>query len=1026
MRQDAGLDVEMEITAANSYIQEKIRNEIYIKFSEWNKEEFETNEQISVSISVKNIEEIRVKIYEINLENYYKERLKPFTPDINVEGLAPTYECVRIISEYKKGIICEYIVDLSMLDNKLGLFIVEIMGGGRISRGIIRIGSLSWIYKCSMGGIIAYIVDPNRYICKEENIYTKTGIWIDNQFLNADGTGRIIIPYSKNEIHNKSAILIHGNMAQLVHFILPPPIYIFSAIFILHSETLIEGNTATVFIEPTLTLCASHIPLSALSNLLVIVDTSSYIDDIPHSKTYHLNPMHNDTFQVQFTVPPQLNKLSLIVKAQIYNERAEKREDFCTSKSYKLDAHSTSPEIYALYLHKIGGEYILQVRGKGGEKYPNAIIHIYIRSKYLDYDLRELLETDLEGEINLGNLVDIKSIRAILQNNSNSTISRRWMLEEKIAYSAYTGNKYPNHLHILKDQILEFPISCNPDCALNPLITNLFSIILESKKNNKYPKYICIDSHPHLLQIFHNNNTKDCQELETLRVKDLEEGVYLLCFSSGKSNHQIFIHVYDAHYWGENDEYILHSSSLLEARNLNILTISDIALSHEKLTIQLNGTNLTSNANSNSNSKFRVHLLAYNYFPPNIMEHFENVQKKVRERAPTTQFPFHKWKNIYKSNREVNRENIYITERREGKSRSYLSIDKPKLLLKRVFTRETEDIYSGEEFEGGNDENVGEIDMPIPIYISTYREPPRKRRGARTRQTARRSIEIPSGIEMYQGFMGIEPIHIVYEGAVDSTGRVIIEGNNIFDYSTLLILVSDIYNNTATETILDISQHRTYNLHLQRDLCLRESLEGEKVYRSMREMRVIREGGLPLLQSLHPKYIIIDSIESVLRVLQILSKEYNPSILQYLHQFTHLVLNWEQYSLTQKHTQFSIYTSHELHLFLKFKDLHYFSTYVLPYLANKLEKSFIDLYLLGAQEALREYLQPYLYSQLSAMERALLAQFFGGVEGRDIVHNMVQMGEFSERYSEQERNKIFDAILSLQVMDNLGILILGY
>ena len=51
-------------------------------------------------------------------------------------------------------------------------------------------------------------------------------------------------------------------------------------------------------------------------------------------------------------------------------------------------------------------------------------------------------------------------------------------------------------------------------------------------------------------------------------------------------------------------------------------------------------------------------------------------------------------------------------------------------------------------------------------------------------------------------------------------------------------------------------------------------------------------------------------------------------------------------SRKEKDKYFSGYTCHELHLFLKKRDPQYFAEVVQPFVATKMEKSFIDHYLL--------------------------------------------------------------------------------
>ncbi len=81
---------------------------------------------------------------------------------------------------------------------------------------------------------------------------------------------------------------------------------------------------------------------------------------------------------------------------------------------------------------------------------------------------------------------------------------------------------------------------------------------------------------------------------------------------------------------------------------------------------------------------------------------------------------------------------------------------------------------------------------------------------------------------------------------------------------------------------------------------------------------------------------------------------------------------WPSLSDDEKQIQYGLLVCHEMNLFLYFHDRPFFDRVVKPYLANKLEKQFIDDWLLGND--LARYAQPWRLARMNAAERALLAQ----------------------------------------------------
>ena len=73
-------------------------------------------------------------------------------------------------------------------------------------------------------------------------------------------------------------------------------------------------------------------------------------------------------------------------------------------------------------------------------------------------------------------------------------------------------------------------------------------------------------------------------------------------------------------------------------------------------------------------------------------------------------------------------------------------------------------------------------------------------------------------------------------------------------------------------------------------------------------------------------------------------------------------------SLEQKKSKYTKYMCHELNLFLKKRDPQFFKSVVLPFLQLKMEKTFIDHYLLKDFEKVNKYIQFHRIRTLNPME----------------------------------------------------------
>jgi hypothetical protein len=82
--------------------------------------------------------------------------------------------------------------------------------------------------------------------------------------------------------------------------------------------------------------------------------------------------------------------------------------------------------------------------------------------------------------------------------------------------------------------------------------------------------------------------------------------------------------------------------------------------------------------------------------------------------------------------------------------------------------------------------------------------------------------------------------------------------------------------------------------------------------------------------------------------------------------------DWPAKTADEKAALYREHACHELHFFLFRKDRAFFDTAIRPFLAQKLEKDFLDRWLLD--EDLTGYLQPWAFARLHLIERVLLAQ----------------------------------------------------
>ena len=160
--------------------------------------------------------------------------------DINLDGIIPSEEKLfdfneSEIKKFKREFNFENITK-----EKRGIFIIEFIGSGLLSRAVIKKGNLCIKSQNTVAGHFITILDENLEICTSKN-QEKTGIWLDKRFYKANENGQLLIPYSSVNSSNK-IIIVHGKFSSLSDFTVLPENFDFNCSFIYNKESIIMGK----------------------------------------------------------------------------------------------------------------------------------------------------------------------------------------------------------------------------------------------------------------------------------------------------------------------------------------------------------------------------------------------------------------------------------------------------------------------------------------------------------------------------------------------------------------------------------------------------------------------------------------------------------------------------------------------------------------------------------------------------------------------------------------------------------------
>jgi len=391
--------------------------------------------------------------------------------------------------------------------------------------------------------------------------------------------------------------------------------------------------------------------------------------------------------------------------------------------------------------------------------------------------------------------------------------------------------------------------------------------------------------------------------------------------------------------------YVMGATRKLEFNRHVPLNIVDVSADNDTVTIQLGGvTEFT-----------RVHLVATRYQPNfSILGHLFLPVAGLD--SVTSAYP----PSLYVSGRDIGDEYRYILERKSAAKFPGNMLARPGLLLNPWAIRKTEtgtqQAHAGSEYEMQG-ENLA--------------------RGAGGRMFSSSAGGRPGTIPPHGGNLDFlsQTSAVLASLTPDENGLVTVKRANLGAHQQIHVLAVDTESSVYRELALPEQKMPFLDLRL-----MKEALPADKHFTERKQITPLQAGGQLVINDIGASRVeTFDSLESVYRLYSALTN--NPTLAEF-----NFILAWPGLNDEQKREKWSRYACHELAFFLYHKDRPFFDTVILPYLKNKKDKTFMDHYLLGNDQQLKTFTDPWAYRRLNAAERVLLAQRLADESARTARH----------------------------------------
>ncbi|MEM7473905.1 MAG: hypothetical protein AAF483_02875 [Planctomycetota bacterium] len=620
--------------------QRNLRDRIEIRFATYNSTHYRAGDEVNLDVELKNVDELLVRVYEINTAAYLRNNSKQIDTDIDLDGLVANEQRVLKFAQPAELRHMEKLQFPKMKGR--GVWVVDLLGGGRRSRALIRKGELIAVERLGDAGHVLQILDETG--AAVEGAYVEFG----GRQYGAD-SGEILIPFAEKSI-TRQLLLVDGDYASRHVLAHRSESYNLQAGFLLDRQSLVAGTKAKVAIHPRLTCNGTPISVRLLESPTLTISATD-ADGIETSQVIaNLEPSDEDELVHQFLVPQRLKSIKFALSGKIYNQSKNVHQDISVARGISCNAIQTTAQIADFFLQHNDKGFRLLVLGRNGEPIARLPVTLSFKNRNFKGLTSYTLATDADGVVKLGELSDI----------SNFNVTAQGIRQASFAPSKFHRD-WPALQLAESGKSLQFPLG--KDTASKKSFS-----LTEIRNNQAYA-----DKSP-AIQI----------QPGVLNLDGLEAGDYVLRDHEAGQTMTIRIEQ------GTNfANYVVGSSRVLQRGSNTPVFIRNAAIEDGSLEVEI----------ENADFATRLHVLADSFYPESQAGqdlHMPTSPLMSRSRKPLESF--------YIDSLRLDEEYSYILNRKNSKKYPGNLLPQPTLLIHpwEISTTENNrnDAKKGEQFGG--------------------------------------------------------------------------------------------------------------------------------------------------------------------------------------------------------------------------------------------------------------------------------------------------------------------------------------
>jgi hypothetical protein len=619
----------------------QLKDRIDIDFAPTNLTTFGVDDPVKLELFIKNVPSLRVKVFEINSQNFYRTQQREVDTAVNLDGLVANNEKTHTFTESpfrRVGKTFEF-----PQINKPGIYVIDFIGAGKSSRALVRKGRMRTLQALGTAGHkLTVIDDSNKPV-------PGTTVWLGGQEYTADANGNVVLPYSTNP-GRRPIVLTKGEFSSLDFLNHQSENYALLAGIHIDRESLLTQRVSNIVVRPSLRVNGLPVSVKALSEVRLVINATDQ-DGISSSTEVPDFKLFEDRESVhEFRVPPRLTllRVALVGKVKVLSTGQEIM--LAAGDNFGVNGINKTDKIEDMHFGQFGNDFVIELLGRTGEPKADRPVSISIKHREFKEQVGVTLKSDVDGRIHLGPLTDIAFITA----SGPEGISHTWNIPQN-------RHTFRQVIHSQQGEPINVPYLGS---SAKPSRTELalFEVRGSTFVSDRFDSISINEG--------------------TLQISGLPAGDYDLFLK--EANTKVRLRVVAG---TVQSGYVLGKLRHLQLPALKPVQFASVTSDNETVTIKLRDY-----------SEFtRVHIYATRYMP--AFDGFSNLAR-IRDTELAGMFPLNA-ESIYLAGRNIGDEYRYVLDRQNQKKFPGNMLDRPALLLNPWVIRSTE---TGEQLAiGGED-----------------------------------------------------------------------------------------------------------------------------------------------------------------------------------------------------------------------------------------------------------------------------------------------------------------------------------